>query len=196
MKNKPIFLRRAICLLLLSFLFCTLLPGVFASATEATAPPAFASNEELEALVQQFKDDFGNIDLGVALRFTETGEELYYNADAWYYTASLYKLPMLMQIARLQEAGEGERFENMYEDFERARHDILAYSSNYFALGLSQFFTEHQLSDGAMELSGQELDELEIRHLYSGKYSPRFYLGILQELYENEEHYPRIVEYM
>ena len=77
--------------------------------TEAERPaslPRFVDDGELTAVVEQALTEalaparLSYVPFSVAVHFTRTGETWYYNADEWYYTASLYKLPMIMRFSR------------------------------------------------------------------------------------------------
>ena len=192
--------RQALVLILLMALL-TALPGAAALASQpeeaqAVEYPAFGSDEELAEVMEAIDKEFGAVDVGVAVCFTGTGECLYYNADEWFVTASLYKLPMLMAICRAEANGESERFDTIFEDTDLAKHEVLVYSNNTYALGWRAVFGEGELLERELELTGYEPDPTEMIYLRSGQYSPRYYLRILQELYNNPDRYPHLLEYM
>ena len=178
-----------------ALLFCLALPAALAASPEETALPAFGSDEALAEIVEKLNEEYWPIDVGIAVCFTATGECLYYNPDLWLPTASLYKLPMLMVIAREEEAGNGDRY-HIFEDMDYAKHEILAFSSNAYGLRLRAVFGENELPEKETALVGLELEETEMNQLRQGKYSPRYYLHFLQELYEHPEHYTDLLEYM
>lgn len=172
-------------------------PSALAADLETPEVQPLGSDEELAEVVQSALREEWEKDIAVAFCYTGTGETLYYRADEWYNTASLYKLPMIMQVARAQYDGDPSRFEHAFaEDIETVKHDVLAYSNNTYALGLANVFGEKQLVDGAIELAHYEPSEAEYKQLKDFRYSPRFFIGILKELYSHSELYPKVLEYM
>lgn len=165
----------------------------------------FADDGELTAVVEQALEEslYGtrltNVPLSVAVCFTRSGEIWYYNADEWYYTASLYKLPMIMRFTRMTEEGElADQLPIFTDQNEYIKQRCLIYSDNSWAGALwRNLFTE----DGVMQriaLEYSHFPENELPPEYAGNmiYSARFMLGIVQELYDNAELYPNVIDYM
>lgn len=201
-------MRRVLILLLaMALLLCAGALPAFAGAAEDEAPdrPAFVDDAELTAIVENalaeslYGTYLTNVPLSVAVCFTRTGEVWYYNADEWYYTASLYKLPMIMRFTRMAEDGElADQLPVFTEQTEYIKQRCLIYSDNSWAGALwRNLFTE----DGVMQrtaLAYAHFPEEELPPEYMGNmlYSARFMLGIVQELYDNADQYPMVIDYM
>ena len=106
---------RALTALLLAAMLPALAAPALAEGADAEESPAFVDEEELTAVIQNAVSEiadpklFGNgLPISVAVRFTRSGETYYLDADQWYYTASLYKLPMIMRLTRMAEDGQLE----------------------------------------------------------------------------------------
>lgn len=172
---------------------------------EEDSGPHFVDDAELTAIVEKALEEslYGtqltNVPLSVAVCFTRTGEVWYYNADEWYYTASLYKLPMIMRFTRMAEEGELEDEIAVFsEQTEYIKQRCLIYSDNSWASALwRNLFTENGVMQRiALEYSHFPEDELPPEYAGNMIYSARLMLGIVQELYNNAELYPNVIDYM
>ena len=86
-----------------------LAPAAWAEGTETELPeedePILVADEEgfteiVNALIREFgreADDYCGISVGFC--YTKTNEALFYYGDEWYYTASVFKLPLMMMLA-------------------------------------------------------------------------------------------------
>ena len=141
-------------------------------------------------------DGLEHTDVSVAYCYTGTGECYYYNADEWYYSASLYKLPMIMSLVRMKE--EGELTVDFNEDFDYIIHRCLVYSDNSWSLAIHRlvFTPQSELRGLDAQLAGFPEEELPDGYYNNNIYSARFMLGVVQELYENAEDYPRVIDHL
>ena len=81
------------CFLLLSFP-----PSVYAEGEEVDS---FLDPDGLQTMLNRYfeeKDILSDL-VSVGYVYTETGETWYHNPDCWYYSASLYKVPLMMLLA-------------------------------------------------------------------------------------------------
>ena len=201
-KKLPAFL---LALLLSAVVICPCI--AFAEETDAEPPAeesfsvldAEALDREIESIITSMNRDKKTV--SVALYFTGTGETYYYNADRWWYTASLFKLPLTMKVASMQKNGELDPDAlKLNADLETIKRKILVYSDNSWAYGLQ----EKVFHDDLAYIRGNDLSysigfdekDLPAKFYKSYLYSARFFLGIVRELYENSEEYPHVLEYM
>ncbi len=85
---------------LLPLLLClSLLVSIPACAEEGNS--GFLDEEELQRIVETYIRDHGiNPEhFSVGYVYTATGDTWYYNPDFWYYSASIYKVPLMMILA-------------------------------------------------------------------------------------------------
>ena len=160
-------------------------------------------DQEIKEIIKKSGAKEENI--SIAVEFTATGETYYYNADKWMYTASLCKLPVAMTFAHMLKTGEIESSPIKGSRTGRTREALalekILVNSNY-----SWYSNTAKKIYGRVETVKQREQDIE----YSGmdealipedfstaqKYSARFFLGIIEELYENAEEYPTVVDYM
>ena len=139
--------------------------------------------------------------VSVALYYTGTGEYYYFNANRWWYTASLFKLPMVMKITEMQENGElDENKLVMNTDLETAKEKILRDSNNSWAYGLLEKIFNNDIkrvrTNDLNYSEGFSAEEVPAKFYSSYLYSARFYLGIIKELYTHASKYPNVIRYM
>ena len=195
--------RRTAALLLCLCLLLALPLRAEGTAAEAE-PPAFIDSDELTAVVEQAVADFFkrsgvDIPLSVAVTFTRTGETWYYNADEWIYTASVYKLPLMMKLSNLKKYDAlGDYPEVLSVQTDTIMERCLVHSDNHWALFTwrSMYASDDKFMHAALELAHFPEDELPAGFFNTQKFSARFTLGIVQELYEHPDEYPDVLEYM
>lgn len=197
--------KRAFLAALLALLLLLAPAQALAAEPEEEAPPAFVDDEELTAVVEQAIEEILGaaglswVPVSVAVTFTRSGESWFYKGDDWYYTASLYKLPLVMRYSQMAENGELENALPVFsEKTEYIKQRCLIYSDNGWAGQLwNNLFSEPgSVARAALAYSHFPEDEL-CDEFYSRLiYSPRFMLGIVQELYSNPDDYPNVLDYM
>ena len=103
------FSKRMLSFFVAAVMLLLLAPAAWAEGTETELPeedePILVADEEgfteiVNALIQEFgrdADDYCGISVGFC--YTKTNEALFYYGDEWYYTASVFKLPLMMMLA-------------------------------------------------------------------------------------------------
>ena len=196
--------KTALLLAFLLFFSCFLAPA-YARAENMEEESGFSVLDEeeltagIESIITALHRDKKTV--SVALCFPATGEIYYYNADRWWYTASLFKLPLVMKISNMQMNGEIDyETVRLNSDLDTALKKVLVYSDNSWAYGLQEKVFHDDLSViRANDLSYStdfDAQDLPKKFYSSYLYSARFYLGILRELYAHPEEYPHVLEYM
>lgn len=186
-----------------------LAPAAWAEGTETELPeedePILVADEEafteiVNALIREFgreADDYCGISVGFC--YTKTNEALFYYGDEWYYTASVFKLPLMMMLANDVLNGE-----NPIGDYaggpDEVLRECLVNSDNTRAfVTASYYYTWPRVRENEQKLAGWTDDELPEGFLSweeTPKYSCRFLIDILRELYANSDQYPSVIDYM
>ena len=158
--------------------------------------------DELSALVDQFMAERGikSDRFAVSFCYTGTGETWDYNGDMFMQGASLYKLSMIMGLARLVAQGEltqEDKIQGMKVDYIEMRS--LTYSDNAVSEKMINYFTNrlgnfrnYKLMQA--EIAGADPDLLPYEYYNANFCSPNFMLGVLKELYANPEQYPNVLD--
>ncbi len=127
-------MRRILRSVLPLLLALSLLVSIPAMAEEGES--GFFDMQELQRIVETYINDHGiNPEhISVGFVYTATGETWYYNPDFWYYSASIYKVPLMMILAEREYKGEITRDTNLKGlTLGYAEEMILTYSHNDFA---------------------------------------------------------------
>jgi len=172
------------------------------------AAPAFAEDtaegvidpEAMQKLVEDFIAERGinpeNFSIGYV--YTETGEEWYYNGDTWYYPASMYKVPLMMQLAEKVSAGELTQDSDLGGyTVGRAEELIISYSNNDYAHFVRKYLggdeVWRQAAKGYAQLAEGEYSSDYMDYCY---FSPRYITQVVKTLYNEPERFPNIIECM
>jgi len=194
---------RRVCAALLALLLTLCLPAAARAEDDAHKGTrhTVVDEDELAALVGQAAADThcAGAEISVAVCFTRTGETWSWNGDEWYYTASLYKLPMIMRFTRMAEEGGLDGLPAYYtEQTETIKERVLVYSDNSWASALwRQVFTEPDaVPQLSLDYAHFPADELPADYFQTMHYSAPFMLGIVRELYDHPDEYPGVLDYM
>ena len=196
-------LRRTVALLLILLLAAPLLLLSPAAAAESAASDAewdFAGRG-LDGVIEDFMQANGLNEENFAMGWydTVTGEEWYYNRDAFLVAGSLYKLPLNMIYA--DKLAEGEVTEKDYADgwqIGTAMRASLVKSDNAAAQALRRGLGVDNTAYRNMmaQYSGLDLSELPGSYYSDNCMSPRFMINTLRSLYDNAEKYAVVIDYM
>lgn len=193
---------RTLCLLLALAL---LLPCAAVRADDGRGQNGFSfeadfSRESLGEAIERYLDvkrPAGSIAIGW-LDLT-SGEEWYHNPDLFLEGASTYKLPLAMLYADRIAAGElteesvighyrlYDALETMLVDSNNAAGSVL----RSYAVPRGELFKRLIVPYGGLDES-----ELPEAFFVNNSYSPRFLIGTLRTLYENEEKYALILGFL
>ncbi len=156
---------------------------------------------ELEAIIDQYLAD-NRIDpgsIGIGFLYTATGEEWYYRGDAAFYSASLYKVPLLMCISNMVARGEleqdaviGGRTLTKMEEY------ILTVSNNTYAHILFNTFWPNNREGRALwpALAGMELSDMPEGFVKTSEFTARFMTRVMYTLYSDPESYPMVLDFL
>lgn len=155
-------------------------------------------SDELKKLIEDFLDERGIAHDRFRLGYTYTGtnETWYYNGDVWSYSASVYKLPLMMMLAQKVANGELKQDDKVCGvDLTYAETSVLTYSNNDYAHVMIHYFdSERDYREQQVKMSDVPVEDIPERYYVSSHFSPRFVIGVLRNLYENPDQFPNIVE--
>lgn len=159
------------------------------------------SDEELTKLVADFVE--ANASKGVkadkisiAYTYTATGETWFYNPDEWYYSASLYKVPLMMILAQKEYEGELTQESNIKGlTLAEAENSILVYSNNDYAhLMLNYLGTDQEAREMYKQFSSQPDEYYDPDFIDYSYFSVRFMNDVMTTLFTNPERFPHIID--
>lgn len=163
-----------------------------------TVEDGVLDSDELKKLIEDFLDERGIAHDRFRLGYTYTGtnETWYYNGDVWSYSASVYKLPLMMMLAQKVANGELKQDDKVCGvDLTYAETSVLTYSNNDYAHVMIHYFdSERDYRQQQVKMSDVPVEDIPERYYVSSHFSPRFVIGVLRNLYENPDQFPNIVE--
>lgn len=163
-----------------------------------TVEDGVLDSDELKKLIEDFLDERGIAHDRFRLGYTYTGtnETWYYNGDVWSYSASVYKLPLMMMLAQKVANGELKQDDKVCGvDLTYAETSVLTYSNNDYAHVMINYFdSERDYREQQVKMSDVPVEDIPELYYVSSHFSPRFVIGVLRNLYENPDQFPNIVE--
>lgn len=164
--------------------------------------------DELQKMFDDFVAQYGlntkNRSFSVGFCYLKTGDMWFYNEGKWYYSASLYKVPVSMLLAEREVAGEitaDTIFENIYStgSLDTLEKKAIVNSNNDAGHALVEWMGgtyNGKCADQLIKLTELPKDYF-IQDFYDySYYSVNFYTQVLKTLYNNQQNYPRILDYM
>ena len=156
--------------------------------------------EELEVLLTEFREEYGlnENNFSLCYRDTVTGEDYRFNDTAFLFAASTYKLPLNLYYYEQEQAGTLSPSAPVGGvPLSRAHYQSLVWSDNevshnmIYNLGSFRTYKEKMRKYFTM-------DDADIPYTY---YSGNYYctammLDTLQYLYERQENFPELLDYM
>jgi hypothetical protein len=178
------------------------------NSTKADDSYGIIDADELQKMFDDFVAQYGlntkNRSFSVGFCYLKTGDMWFYNEGKWYYSASLYKVPVSMLLAEREVAGEitaDTVFENIYStgSLDTLEKKAIVNSNNDAGHALVEWMGgtyNGKCADQLIKLT--ELPESYfIQDFYDySYYSVNFYTQVLKTLYNNQQNYPRIIDYM
>lgn len=163
-----------------------------------TVEDGVLNSDELKKLIEDFLDErsIAHDRFRLGYTYTGTNETWYYNGDVWSYSASVYKLPLMMMLAQKVANGELKQDDKVCGvDLTYAETSVLTYSNNDYAHVMIHYFdSERDYREQQVKMSDVPVEDIPERYYVSSHFSPRFVIGVLRNLYENPDQFPNIVE--
>lgn len=196
--KKPV--KKAIGLILSLLLFYTAACPAYAQEQPGEAE-SLLDDAALTSMVEQLMDAYyvsgeNRAKISFAYTYTGTGESWYYNADAWMYSASMYKVPLMMILAEKESQGLLSRDSDIKGiTLGEAEELILVWSNNDYAhlmlnyLGGDKPSRERYKQYSPLEESYYHSDFVDYSY-----FTARYMDSVMQTLYNEPERFPNITE--
>ncbi len=175
------------------------LPAVCCADDSAISEPgAVIEAQSIQKMVDGYFAEHGlNPDMiSIGYLYTGSNESWYHNADAWYYSASLYKVPLMMLYAEREAAGELTQDSEFFGlPLSYLEDEILTFSNNDLAysmmLNLADPFACRSLFRAYADLPEDYYSWLFTGYSY---FSARFMTEVMYTLFREPDRFPGITE--
>lgn len=176
---------------------CMLLSsGPHAHAEGESAPLIDA--EELQSRVDAYFSQMGILPelVSVGYVYTPTEECWYHNADKWYYSASLYKVPLMMLLAEREAAGELTQESLLYSwPLSLVEEEVLTNSNNDIAYSVMLSIAEPSACRNMFRrYSAIPEEEYPWEFASYSYFSARFMTDVMQTLFSEPERFPHVAD--
>ena len=173
-----------------------LLEGIGGAWADST--PSVTRAEEIEGLFDAYlaENDLNPDLISVAYELPASGERWYHQEDRWYYSASLYKVPMMMLLAEREYRGELTKDSEINGmTLEEIEEEVLVYSNNPVAYSTMLSIAQPDACRRMFCRYSDLPEEYYTWDFYGGSYfTARFMTDVMSTLYQYEEQFPRMTE--
>ena len=180
-------------LLLTMFLSLSCIPCI-----GAAEPLSVVREDEIEALFDAYltENDLNPDLISIAYEYTATGERWYHLEDRWYYSASLYKVPLMMILTEREYLGELTKDSDINGmTLEAIEEEVLVNSNNPIAYSTLLFIAQPDVCRRMFCRYSDLPEEYYTWDYYGGSYfTARFMTDVMSTLYRNEECFPRMTD--
>lgn len=170
-------------------------------AAQDAAEMTIFDPDALEAMTEDFISRYSSYGVrperfSIAYTYLATGETWFYNPDAWYYSASMYKVPLMMILAEREHNGELTQETDIKGiTLAKAEESILVYSNNDYAhLMLSYLGTDQQAREMYKQFSSLPDDYYDPDFVDYSYFTARFMNDVMTTLYTQSERFPHIID--
>ena len=194
-------MRRIRFLLNILLALCLLLSFLPAAAAEEAEDERFA-DKTWDEVVDEFLQSWGTERNRITLGYynTVTGEEHYLNPDQYMVSGSMYKVPLnMVYTARIADGEmDWDTVVGSYK-YEVLLEGSIVHSDNDFSktlwmkLGNGNYRNYRRI---IAPLMGEDPDTVGAKFYENNFFTARQMIFCLRELYENQDHYPRVIESM
>ncbi len=204
LKRVSKIFKTSICLML-CMVFVLPLTAAFAEEPESPQESIIDGQElqqKLEDYIASKNLNKDNISIGYC--YTATGDTWLYNGDKWYYSASMYKVPLFMIMAEGEHAGKLTQDSDIrgmkLSELEKL---VLVYSNNDYGHLTMNYIADvpYETPEGnkkVRELYQRYSDmpkEDYVDNFYDYSYfNARFMTDVMKTLYFENERFPNIIE--
>lgn len=192
------------CIRLLCLVLCAALLLPCASVGAANTAFRFKadfSQEGLGEVIERYLEEKGINKNSIAIGWQDlmSGEEYYLNGDTFMEGASMYKLPLAMLYA--DRIADGEITANdkvAHYVLRKALESMIIDSNNAVGSKLRDNLSRNYAEYRAMLVphSGLSADQIPESFYKLNQFSPRFMIGTLRTLWENEERYEMVLGFL
>ena len=154
--------------------------------------------EEAQSLFDSYvqEKDLSPQIISVGYVYTPTGETWFWNEEREYYSASLYKLPLMMLYAEQEYRGKITQETEFYNvPLSRLEELILTESNNEYAhLMMNYLAPSYETRNMMRKWSDIPEEEFSWNYTAASYFTARYMTDVLKTLYYNPEHFPHIAE--
>ena len=191
-------MKQLITLFLVLQCFVVMLPFIpVAEAAEQELMPVIQADDLKVQLQNYFIDHEISEDLvSVGYIYTATGESWYYHPDQWYYSASLYKVPLMMLYAEKEAEGElNQETEFFNMPLSEIEDEVLTFSNNSIAYSMMLTLAQPDACRRMFQRYASLPEEYYSWDFYASSYfSARFMTEVMNTLYSEPDRFPGIAE--
>jgi len=192
--------------LLLAFVLCVgLAAPSFAAEDNSQKAKKYGiefTDEEISTVLTGVFDELELTDAAreqVAVGFycTATDQTWMTNEELWLYSASLYKLPLMMIFEQRIDAGEFDRDEKFGgTTIEYIEERVLRYSNNDFArmVQANLFFDGPEFRECAKQFSDMADEDYDESYINNSHFNVRYVLDVMCRLYNEQDKYPTVID--
>ena len=193
---------------ILALLLCLALLGGAAAFADGEEGPAPAPEEDCgildPAALQQLVEDYcarkglNKENMSVGFCYTATGDTWYWNPDAWYYSASMYKVPVMMILAERYKAGEiTDETKISGLTLAEANELILVYSHNDYAHAMMHYIGTDAECRRLYRNYAELPEDYYVQDFYDYSYfTARFMTQVMKTLYYEQDRFPNVLEHL
>lgn len=190
--------RQLLVLLFMLTVLFSAAPCAYADLTSDDTDPAVIHADEIQNMFDRYIEENGlNPDMiSVGYVYTATGESWYHNEDRWYYSASLYKVPLMMLYAEKEAAGELTQDSEIFGmPLSYIEDEVLTYSNNDIAYSMMLNLAEPaNCRDLFCAYTDLPDDYFSWEYRAYSCFSARFMTEVMNTLYSEPERFPGIAE--
>ena len=192
--RRLIPLRGSFSLLLAAVVLIGCCTGAYCEGTTESV----IREEELQQILDSYlreKDLLPEL-ISVGYVYTGTGESWYHNGDLPFYSASLYKVPLMMLLAEKEANGELTQESEIYGmPLSYIEEQVLVYSDNPIAYNMLLWFGEASTTRRMFCRFAELPEDYYNWDFYSSSYfTARFMTEVMQDLLEHPESYPHVMD--
>lgn len=180
------------------FLLIAILLSFFPHAAADMEGEPLLDSEEIQRLLDAYLEEKGIVSdlISVGYVYTATGENWYHNPDRWYYSASLYKVPLMMLLAEKESAGEMTQETEIYGmPLSYIEEEVLTYSNNDIAYSvLLSVAQPNECRKMFQRYSSIPEGDYPWEFASYSYFSARFMTDVMQTLFSQPERFPHISE--
>ncbi|MBR4472279.1 MAG: hypothetical protein IKS55_01450 [Oscillospiraceae bacterium] len=180
------------CFLLIGII----LPALTSAAAEERLPLLDA--EEIQEMLDAYLEENGILSdlISVGYVYTATGETWYHNPDRWFYSASLYKVPLMMILAEREAAGDLSQESEIYGmPLSYIEEEVLTYSNNDIAYSVMLSIAQPDECRRLFQRYSAIPEENYPWEFASYSYfSARFMTDVMQTLFYESERFPHVTD--
>ena len=190
---KKIFITSLSCI----FACCMLLSLVPPANAEGKPEPLIDA-EELQCLVDTYLEEKGILPelVSVGYIYTPTRESWYHNPDKWYYSASLYKVPLMMLVAEREANGELTQETMIYAwPLSQIEEEVLTNSNNDIAYSVMLSVAEpYECRRMFQRYSSIPEEEYPWEFASYSYFSAPFMTDVMLTLFSEPERFPHVAD--